>query len=207
MDETSINLQLKSRGINNADVLRAMREVDRQDFVPEHLKDHAHEDRPLPIGEGQTISQPYIVAYMLQELDLQPDDVVLEIGTGCGYNAAVMAKIARKVYSIEIVEELVKRARASLANSGTDNVEVQHGDGFEGWSEHAPYDAITLTAAPNEIPNPLTQQLRWPDGHLIAPLGEATQQLIMVTRNDKNEFYSKKLLPVSFVPMTGKAQV
>lgn len=203
--EEMIRVQLESRGIGDEGVLEAMRKVDRALFVPEEIREHAYEDRPLPIGKGQTISQPYIVAYMAQELGLQAGDVVLEIGTGCGYNAAVLSRLVKHVYSIEVVEWLAELARENLAQTGIENITTKFADGFKGWEEKAPFDAIILTAAPPTIPEPLKQQLSM-GGKLLAPVGTRKQQLKLLRRTGDNTFEERSLLPVSFVPMTGKAQ-
>lgn len=200
-----IERQLKGRDIWDPKVFDAMWEVDRTDFVPENLMPYAYEDGPLPIGKGQTISQPYIVALMTQELQLSPGDKVLEIGTGCGYNAAVMSKIASQVYSVEIIEWLVDLAKENLSKAGIDNVSICLGDGYKGWPEKAPFDAIVLTAAPPHIPDPLKQQLKV-GGKLLAPVGQLSQNLILVKRINSDTFTEDMLLPVQFVPMTGKAQ-
>lgn len=200
-----IESQLKGRGINDKRVLQAMQEIDRKDFVPEDLKPHAYEDSPLPIGRGQTISQPYIVAFMAQALKLSPEDVVLEIGSGCGYNAAVLSKLARHIYSIEIVEWLADFAQKNIEKSGIQNVSIRYGDGYKGWPEKAPFDAIMLTAAPPALPEPLKDQLKI-GGYLLAPVGTRIQKLKILKREEEDFFTDKTLLPVSFVPMTGEAQ-
>lgn len=203
--EEMIKVQLENRGIKDERVLEAMREVDRSLFVPEEIREHAYEDRPLPIGKQQTISQPYIVAYMAQELDLKTDDVILEIGTGCGYNAAVLSRLVKHVYSIEVVEWLAELAKENLAHTGIENITTKFADGFKGWEEKAPFNAIILTAAPPSIPEPLKQQLTT-GGKLLAPVGTLRQQLKLLVRTGENNFEERSLLPVSFVPMTGKAQ-
>lgn len=203
--EEMIQVQLVNRGIRDERVLEAMREIDRSLFVPEEIREHSYEDRPLPIGKGQTISQPYIVAYMAQELDLQPDDIVLEIGTGCGYNAAVLSRLVKHVYSIEVVEWLSELAVENISKTGIENITTKFADGYKGWEEQAPFDAIILTAAPPTIPEPLKQQLTI-GGKLLAPVGTLRQQLKLLTRTGENDFEERSLLPVSFVPMTGKAQ-
>lgn len=197
--------QLKNRGISDSKVLQAMEEVDRKNFVPEEMEPHAYEDRPLPIGKEQTISQPYIVAYMAQELQVGKDDRILEIGTGCGYNAAVLSKMAGKVYSIEIIEWLAQYAKENLTKTKAVNVETRHGDGYNGWSEKSPFDAIVLTAAPASIPAPLKNQLKV-GGKIIAPVGRAGQKLVRLEKISENDFKEETLLMVSFVPMTGEAQ-
>lgn len=203
--EEMIESQLKKRGITDPRVLQAMWEVDRKLFIPDDMQNQAYEDRPLPIGKDQTISQPYIVAYMAQELAIGPEDVVLEVGTGCGYNAAVLSRIAKHVYSIEIIEWLALLAEANLQQTGIKNIDTRHGDGYKGWPEKAPFDAIVLTAAPPEIPKPLKEQLKL-RGRLLAPVGRVSQKLVMVERISDLDFQQRTLLPVSFVPMTGEAQ-
>ncbi len=203
--EEMIEKQIKKRGVKDPEVIRAMWEVDRALFVPAELQEKAYEDGPLPIGEDQTISQPYIVAYMAEQLQLDPDDIVLEVGTGCGYNAAVLSRIAKHVYSIEIIEWLTDLARKNLENAGIENVSTRYGDGYEGWPEKAPFDAIILTAAPAFIPGPLKQQLKI-GGKLLAPVGKTNQRLISIERTGEESFKERTLLLVSFVPMTGEAQ-
>lgn len=198
-----IEEHLKGRGISDPAVLDAMEKVDRSLFVPRELKEHSYEDRPLQIGEGQTISQPYMVAFMAEKLKLNDGSKVLEIGTGCGYNAAVMAQIASEVYSIEIIEKLADRARQNLEVAEIDNVKVKFCDGFKGWPEHAPYDAIVLTAAPIEIPSLLKCQLKI-GGRLVAPVGRDSQKLIVLTKTGEDEFEGKAVLGVKFVPMAGE---
>ena len=199
-----IERQLKGRGISDPDVLTAMEEVDRRLFVPEDMQHKAWEDRPLPIGKNQTISQPYIVAYMAEQLQLQKDEKVLEVGTGCGYNAAVISRLVDHVYSIEIIEWLSILAKENLAKTGYDNITTKHGDGYSGWKEFSPFDAIFLTAAPLSIPKPLKDQLKV-GGRLLAPVGRMNQKLVMLYKTGEDEFDEKTLLPVRFVPMTGRA--
>lgn len=203
--EEMIEQQLKARGITDSRVLEAMREVDRSAFVPEDMKDHAHEDRPLPIGQDQTISQPYIVAYMAQELKAGPGDKVLEVGAGCGYNAAVLSRITSEVFSVEIIGWLASLAKENLEGAGIENVTTRHGDGYLGWPEKAPFDAIILTAAPPQVPQPLKDQLKI-GGTLLAPVGRMVQKLVLLEKTGKNEFRETGLLPVNFVPMTGEAR-
>jgi protein-L-isoaspartate(D-aspartate) O-methyltransferase len=200
-----IEYQLKGRGIIDPMVINAMLEVDRTLFVPEELVSRAYDDGPLPIGKEQTISQPYIVAYMAQELKLNPGDIVMEVGTGCGYNAAVLSRIASHVYSVEIVEWLAELAKENLPKAGIYNVSTRVGDGYKGWPEKAPFDAIVLTAATAGIPLPLKQQLKV-GGRLLAPVGEISQHLLLLEKTGEDSFSEKVLLPVKFVPMTGKAQ-
>jgi protein-L-isoaspartate(D-aspartate) O-methyltransferase len=196
--------QLSARGIEDARVLAAMGKVPRHQLVPREVRSQAYADRPLPIGEGQTISQPYIVAYMTEQLRLKGGERVLEVGTGSGYQAAVLAEIAAEVYTIEIVAALGKRAEGDLARLGYKNVTVRIGDGYRGWPEKAPFDAIVVTAAPPEVPAPLIEQLK-PGGRLVLPVGETFQELLLVTK-DAGGVQRKRLLPVRFVPMTGEAQ-
>ena len=196
--------QIAARGVSDQRVLAAMRKVPRHEFVPEEYQDMAYRDTPLPIGYGQTISQPYIVAYMTEQLELSPRDTVLEIGTGSGYQAAVLAELAAEVYTIEIIPELAEQAKKTLQRLGYTNVHVRIGDGYKGWPEHAPFDAIILTAAPPKIPQPLLDQLK-ENGRLIAPVGEDYQELVLIRKHD-GEFSRKNLIPVRFVPMTGEAQ-
>ena len=182
-----------------------MRTVPRHEFVPPKLIKDAYDDNPLPIGERQTISQPYIVAFMTEQLQLSPQDTVLEIGTGSGYQAAILGKIASQVYSIEIVESLTKRAGKVLAKLGYTNVKLRCGDGYKGWPEHAPFDAIIVTAAPDHIPQLLIDQLSI-GGRMIIPVGDYFQELVLITKNEDGSISKKNVLPVRFVPMTGEAQ-
>lgn len=203
--EQMVRYQIKGRGIKDVRVLDAMSTIERELFVPDDLKSHAYDDGPLPIGEGQTISQPYIVAFMAEKLQLQPDHKILEIGTGCGYNAAIMAMLVKHVYSIELNEWLSKTARQNLENARIDNVSLRIGDGYQGWPEEAPFDAIALTAAPPEIPQPLIDQLKI-GGRLLAPVGNMNQRLILLEKKSDHNITEQNLLPVSFVSMRGKAQ-
>ncbi|WP_373495990.1 protein-L-isoaspartate(D-aspartate) O-methyltransferase [Aquiflexum sp.] len=197
--------QLKARGIHDPAVLQAMQDVDRTLFIHANLLHRAYEDGPLPIGKSQTISQPFIVAYMAQVLELNADAKVLEIGTGCGYNAAVLAQISTHVYSIEIIESLHLLAKKNLAAAGVYNVHTRLGDGIDGWPDAAPFDAIVLTAAPYKIPESLKLQLKV-KGILLAPKGRNAQKLVLTKRQSENEFITSTLMPVCFVPMTGKAK-
>ena len=189
-------------GIDPA-VLQAMRDVPRHEFVPEDVRSHAYEDRPLPIGHGQTISQPFIVALMTDLLDVEPGDEVLEIGTGSGYQAAVLSPLAGRVYSIEIVPELGRRAGEVLDELGYANVETRIADGYYGWPEVAPFDAIVVTAAASHIPPPLVEQLE-PGGRMVIPVGGpfSTQQLMLVEKLPDGGITTRQLLPVQFVPFT-----
>jgi protein-L-isoaspartate(D-aspartate) O-methyltransferase len=200
-----VKKQLARRDIVDQRVMKAMKKVLRHLFVPETLMAHAYDDSPLPIGHQQTISQPYIVAYMTQAIKTKPDHKVLEIGTGSGYQAAVLAELVAHVYSIEIVEPLGQQARLLLAELGYDNVSVKIGDGYVGWEEHAPFDAIMLTAAPPFVPEPLLKQLQV-GGVLIAPVGTHYQELRLYTKQEDGTTVSEVLLPVRFVPMTGKVR-
>jgi protein-L-isoaspartate(D-aspartate) O-methyltransferase len=180
-----------------------MRAVPRHRFVPDELRGHAYNDGPLPIGHRQTISQPYIVALMTELVAPTAETKVLEVGTGSGYQAAVLAEIVHEVYTIEIIPELGKRSEALLTELGYENVHVRVGDGFDGWPEHAPFGAIVVTAAPERIPQPLLDQLAV-GGRLVIPLGRGTQDLVVVTR--RADGYQRRVVaPVRFVPMTGKA--
>ena len=199
-----VEQQLLARDITDPRVVRAMRRVPRDRFVPPDQRPRAYEDRPLPIGHRQTISQPYIVAYMTQALRLTPDAKVLEVGTGSGYQAAVLAELAAAVYSIEIVTQLAERARDTLAELGYTNVQVRHGDGYAGWPEQAPFDAIMVTAAPDHVPQPLIDQLAL-GGRLIIPVGQNRQTLTILTRTEDG-VEQETTLPVLFVPMTGEAE-
>ena len=197
--------QIEGRGITEARVLDAMRTVPRHLFVPENLRARAYRDSPLPIGEGQTISQPYIVALMTASLDLQPDQRVLEIGTGSGYQAAVLAELAGQVFTIEIKESLFRKADRILRSRHPQMVRTRLGDGYYGWQQHAPFDAIMITAAVDHIPPPLIEQLK-PGGRLILPLGNpfSYQNLVLVTRQ-KEDYTVKQITGVLFVPLTGYA--
>jgi len=205
--ERMVAVQIHAREIGDANVLRALRTVPRHAFVPAEQQVHAYEDRPLYIGHGQTISQPYVVAFMTEALALDPNAVVLEIGTGSGYQAAVCAEIAKEVYSIEIVEPLARSATEILAKLGYDNVHVRVGDGYYGWPDRGPFDAIIGTAAAREIPPPLIEQLK-PTGRMILPVeGEfGFQHLILVTKDEHAELHRENVMPVRFVPMTGRTR-
>lgn len=199
-----VKAQLLTRGISDQAVIRAMRAVPRHEFVPVEDAAEAYDDHPLPIGYGQTISQPYIVAYMTEALRLSERERVLEIGTGSGYQAAVLAQLGVRVFTIEIVEELAERARQTFDRLGIPHVTSRAGDGYQGWPEAAPFDAIILTAAPEHIPQPLLDQLA-PGGRMILPLGKTLQKLVILT-NTPAGIQRKELLPVAFVPMTGEVQ-
>ncbi len=203
--ERMVESQIRGRGLADERVLAAMREVPRHRFVPDAERARAYADRPLPIGWDQTISQPYIVALMCAKLALEPGARVLEVGTGSGYHAAVLSRLAAEVYSIEIVEPLALRAGATLAELGYGNVHVRAGDGYGGWPDAAPFDAIVLTAAPPEIPAPLLDQLAL-GGRLVAPVGDGWSQELQVVTRTADGFHRETVAPVRFVPMTGKAQ-
>ena len=193
------------RNITNPVVLRAMESVPRHEFVPLPHRNDAYDDRPLPIGHGQTISQPYIVALMTEQLDPQPSDRILEIGTGCGYQAAVLAEVVHEVYTIEIVEPLAREATATLTRLGYQNVHVRSGDGFAGWPEKAPFDGIIVTCAPQDIPSPLIGQLK-DGGRMIIPVGASQDQLLYLLEKQGERLTRRAVLPVRFVPMTGEAR-
>jgi protein-L-isoaspartate(D-aspartate) O-methyltransferase len=199
-----VERDIRSRGINDPAVLRAMAGVQRHLFVDESFRDRVYGDHPLPIGEGQTISQPYMVALMTEVLRLKPSDRVLEVGTGSGYQAAVLATIVKEVYTIEIVGPLADRARTLLSELGYGNVTVRSGDGYRGWEEQAPFDAIVVTAAADRIPPPLISQLKT-GGRLVMPLGRTVffQTLVVATRRN-GTLEVRELAPVAFVPMTGE---
>lgn len=199
--------QIADRGVTDEEVLEAMRHVPRHKFVPDRYARSAYADRPLPIGHGQTISQPYIVAFMTQQIQLEASDKVLEIGTGSAYQAAVLSEITPHVYSIEIIPELAKHAAKRLDTLGYDTVEVKTADGYFGWKKHAPFDAIIVTAAAGHIPPPLVKQLK-KGGRMIIPVGGTLeiQYLILVEKDDEGQLSSNQLMPVRFVPMTGRAQ-
>ncbi len=186
-------------------VLVAMSKVPRHLFVPKAYRRHAYENRPLPIGQGQTISQPYIVAIMTDLLNIQSSDVILEIGTGSGYQAAVLAELAKQVYTIEIIKNLQRSAAERLKNLGYTNIKAKLGDGYYGWQDHAPFDAIIVTAAAGQIPPPLIKQLK-PGGKMVIPVGGAfmTQYLILVEKRMNSTLSTRQILPVRFVPLTGK---
>ncbi|MGV3532195.1 MAG: protein-L-isoaspartate(D-aspartate) O-methyltransferase [Chthoniobacteraceae bacterium] len=201
--QNMVEAQIAERGIKDGRVLEAMRTVPRHEFVPADVKAKAYEDTPLPIGYEQTISQPYIVALMTQQLAPAPTDRVLEIGTGSGYQAAVLSTMVREVCTIEIVEPLAKRAKEDLARLGYKNVEVRHGDGYLGWKEKAPFDSIIVTCAPDRVPKPLIEQLK-EGGRMIIPVGEAGNQQLFVMEKRNGKIGQRAIVPVAFVPMTGE---
>jgi protein-L-isoaspartate(D-aspartate) O-methyltransferase len=195
--------QMEARGVRDPRVLAAMRAVPRHEFMPEKVRAQAYEDRPLPIGEGQTISQPYIVALMSELLDLAEGERVLEVGTGSGYQAAVLAELGVEVYSIEIVEPLARRAAEDLKRLGYP-VNLRIGDGYRGWPEAAPFNGIIVTAAPDHVPKPLVEQLAL-GGRLVIPVGSFSQELV-VLRKEEDGLHRESVADVRFVPMTGQAE-
>ena len=197
--EKMVEEQIERRGVTDKAVLEAMKKVERHLFVPEDLKNTAYTDSPLPIGYRQTISQPYIVAFMTQAIQPGPDDRVLEIGTGSGYQAAVLAELVKEVYTVEIVEPLAENARLSLEKLGYKNIKVKYGDGYKGWREYSPFDVIVVTAAPPGIPEELINQLKI-GGSMIVPIGEYHQELYLIKKTETG-LERKALLPVVFVPM------
>jgi protein-L-isoaspartate(D-aspartate) O-methyltransferase len=199
-----VERQIMGRGVSAHAVLDAMRNVERHLFVPKNLREMAYTDQPLPIGHGQTISQPYIVALMTELLSVAPTDTVLEIGTGSGYQAAVLSRIVSHVYTIEIIEALATEARHLLNELGCENVTVKAGDGYQGWPEHAPFDAIIVTAAPPKIPPRLLEQLDV-DGKMVIPVGDVFQELQVITRAETG-YQVHKSIPVRFVPMVGRIE-
>lgn len=204
--QAMVENDIKGRGIKDKKVLEVMGKIPRHLFVDENLKDRAYADYPLPIGEGQTISQPYVVALMTESLALKPTDKVLEIGTGSGYQAAVMAEIVKDVYTIEIRKSLADMAAKRLKDFGYKNVKVKHADGYFGWEDYAPFNAIIITAAANHIPPPLIKQLK-EGGRLIIPLGSTVYyQVLTLATKKKGELDVVQMGPVAFVPMVGEAQ-
>ncbi len=196
--------QIQRRGITNENVIVAMKSVQRHLFVPQNLVNRAYEDNPLPIGFNQTISQPFVVAYMTEIAALTEEAKVLEIGTGSGYQTAVLAEIVSEVFSIEIIPELAIRSRNLLDELGYRNLTIKSGDGYQGWPEEAPFDAIVVTAAPNHVPPALIEQLAV-GGKLVIPVGQIQQEMTIITKTD-NGASTVQTLPVRFVPMTGEAQ-
>jgi len=199
-----IQQQLMARGITDARVLAVMAKVPREEFVPPESRAVTYEDGPLPIGHGQTISQPYIVAFMTEQLRPKASDRVLEIGTGSGYQAAILAGLVKDVYTIEIIEALAKDAEATLQRLGYKNVHVKVGDGYRGWPEYAPFDAITVTCAPDHVPQPLIDQLK-EGGRMIIPVGGFGNQELYFLEKKNGQLQRRAVLPVRFVPMAGEA--
>jgi len=211
MDETfetlrreMVEKQIRARGIRDPRVLDALLRIPRHEFVPPALKAEAYDDTPLGIGEGQTISQPYIVAFMTELACLNPDSKVLEVGTGSGYQTAVLSVLAREVFSIEIIEHLGQLAKEKLERGHFSNVHVRIGDGYQGWPEESPFDAILVTAAPHHVPQPLLHQLKI-GGRLVIPIGDFYQDLAVYTKTERG-VQEEKVIPVRFVPMTGQAE-
>lgn len=202
MREQMVESQIKARGVKDPRVLSAMLKVERHLFVPQEYQSLAYNDQPLPIGEGQTISQPYIVALMTELLELKGEEKVLEVGTGSGYQAAILAELAKEVYTIEIIETLAHSAKKLLTELGYKNIYFKTGDGYLGWPEASPFDAIIVTCAPDHIPKPLLDQLK-EGGRLVIPVGTYSQELKKITKHH-GQFETKDIIPVIFVPMTGE---
>lgn len=203
--ERMLTEQLRARDIHDERVLGAMQRVPRHAFVPVVQQSRAYSDCPLPIGHGQTISQPYIVALMTQLVEPQPHKKALDVGTGSGYQAAVLAELVDKVYSIEILEPLAEQSAARLKALGYQNIHVQHGDGYRGWPSEAPFEVIIVAAAPDHVPPPLVEQLAR-GGKMVIPVGDDFQQLLLIEKDDQGEVTRRNVAPVAFVPMTGEAQ-
>lgn len=199
-----VEQQLRDRGIRDERVLTAMAKVPREEFLPENLRNQAYTDGAMPIGHDQTISQPFIVAFMTEQLRPQPTDRVLEIGTGTGYQTAVLSELVKDVYTIEILDPLAKEASARLARLGYSNAHVKVGDGFQGWPEVAPFDAIIVTCAPSKVPPPLTQQLK-DGGRMIIPVGAGLDQQLHLLEKKDGQLAERAILPVRFVQMSGEA--
>lgn len=206
MREDMVKTQIEARGVNDPRVLQVLQNVPRHEFVPENVRMSAYADSPLPIGHGQTISQPYIVGVMTEALDPRPGDRILEIGTGSGYQAAVLSQLVREVFTIEIVEPLAEQAREVLQRLGYENVHVRVGDGYQGWPEEAPFDAIIVTCAPDEVPEALVSQLR-DRGRMVIPVGpEGGVQKLVLLEKQGDKLKRRDLMPVHFVPMTGEGK-
>ena len=197
--ERMVETQIVSRGVRDPDVIRVMKNTPRHEFIPAHYRDQAYNDHPVPIGEKQTISQPYIVALMTEYLELTGSEKVLEIGTGSGYQAAVLSPLVDTCYSIEVVKSLAREAADKLDVMGYDNVVVKWGDGYQGWPQHAPFDRIIITAAPEKIPEKLVEQLAI-GGRMVLPVGKHFQELILLTKTEKG-MRRKSIIPFRFVPM------
>jgi len=202
MREKMVETQIKARGVKDPRVLSALFKVERHRFVPEEYLNSAYADQPLPIGEGQTISQPYIVALMTELLELKGDEKVLEIGTGSGYQAAILAELAKEVYTIEIIESLASMTKNRLSQLGYQNVNVKAGDGYLGWPEVGPFDGIIITCAPDHIPKPLIEQLK-EGGRMVVPVGAYSQELKKIVKRS-GKIVTTDVIPVVFVPMTGE---
>ncbi len=203
--DAMVRTQIEARGVTDPATLAAMRAVPRHEFLPLRLRGEAHGDYPLPIGHGQTISQPYVVAFMTEAIRPQPGEKILEVGAGSGYQAAVLAQMGANVFTIEIVEPLAEMARQTLARLGYGNAKVRHGDGYRGWPEEAPFDAIIVTCAPDKIPPDLVAQLR-DGGRMIIPVGGGMSQELVLLRKHGDSIEKQAILPVRFVPMTGEAE-
>ena len=203
--EEMVTTQIAARGVRDANVLSALRTVPRHLFVPADLGAEAYADHPLPIGEGQTISQPYIVGLMTELLEVKAGDKVLEVGTGSGYQAAVLAAMGCVVYTVEIRQSLAHEAEKRLASLGVKHVHVRAGDGYAGWPEAAPFAGVIVTAAPEHVPQPLLDQLK-DGGRMVIPVGSFYQQLKVITRRGANDFPTRDVIPVRFVPMTGEVE-
>jgi protein-L-isoaspartate(D-aspartate) O-methyltransferase len=204
--ELMVRQQILARGVTDPRILTAMRKVPREAFVPERVRERSYRDEPLPIGYDQTISQPFIVAYMTEKLRLRRGDRVLEIGTGSGYQAAILAELVAQVYTIEIVAPLGKTAEATLRRLGYKNVQVKVGDGFQGWPEHAPFDAVIVTCAPEKVPQPLLEQTK-EGGRIVIPVGQSNEQALYLLEKKEGRLQQQAILPVRFVPMTGEAEM
>ena len=198
--DVMVEKQIERRGVKDPRVLKVMRETPRHRFIPPHLEKMAYNDGPLPIGEGQTISQPYIVALMTELLQLKGEEKVLEIGTGSGYQAAILSPLTKRVYTIEIVNKLADSAEKILKKLGYTNITAKWGDGYKGWAEYAPFDGIIVTAAPNQIPQPLIEQLK-PGGRLVIPVGTRFQELKVLLKTKADKILEENIIPVRFVPM------
>jgi protein-L-isoaspartate(D-aspartate) O-methyltransferase len=203
--EKMVSTQIEARGVRDQRVLQAMRQVKRHIFVPDNMKDRSYTDNPLPIGQGQTISQPYIVAFMTEALETKEEHKILEIGTGCGYQSSVIASIVKEVYTVEIIEELYRNSSELLIKAGYLNVKCKCGDGYEGWPEYAPFDGIIITAAPPKIPLNLFDQLKT-GGKMIVPVGSGWHQELKSITKKPEGLYTEFLLDVRFVPMIGEIE-
>jgi len=203
--QAMVDQQIAARGVSDPATLEAMRTVPRHEFLPLRLRDEAYMDYPLPIGHGQTISQPYIVAFMTEAIRPKPGEKILEIGAGSGYQAAILAQTGAEVYTVEIIKPLAEMARQTLERLGYENARVRHGDGYRGWPEHAPFDAIVVTCAPDMIPSDLVAQLR-DGGRMIIPVGGGMEQELVLLRKIGDRIEKQSVLPVRFVPMTGEAE-
>jgi len=200
-----VSYQIKNRGIQNKAILEALKRIPRHLFVPPEIRDESYCDHPLPIGLNQTISQPYIVALMTNELEVQPHHKILEIGTGCGYQTAILAELVAEVYSVEIIPDLFELAQKNLDRLKFQNIHLKNADGLSGWEDAAPFDGIIITAAPADIPTPLLQQLK-PEGLMIVPVGTFFQSLYKIKKASSGQIQKKTITQVRFVPMTGKAE-